>query len=88
MRLRLGQSLIRRLLWTALAVALLLWGAAGGQAGFVAILAGLYLVVHVAAGGRAPWQRNWKDYLIYVAISLVLIAAIAVYALVQVYRGQ
>jgi hypothetical protein len=53
----------------------------------VAVLAGLYLVVYGAGGGPFPWHRKRRDYFIYVVISLAVIAAIAVYAIIEVYRG-
>ena len=87
MRPRLQWSPIQRVLWTAFATAFLLWAASRGHARLVAVLAGLYLVVYGAGGGPFPWHRKRRDYFIYVVISLAVIAAIAVYAIIEVYRG-
>jgi hypothetical protein len=88
MRSRLDPSPNQRAACTVVAVALLFWGAGGGHARFFAALAGFYLIVYAAGGGRVPWKINWKDYFIYVAISLALVAAIIVYVLIQVHRGH
>jgi len=75
----------QRAVWTVVAVALLLWGAGGGHARFFAALAGFYLILYAAGGGRVPWEISARDYFLYVAISVAIVAAILVYAFVQVH---
>ncbi len=88
MRSRLELSPYQRLLWSVVAVALLLWGAAGGHARFFAALAGFYLIVYAAGGGRVPWKINWRDYFLYVVISVSLVVAIVLYAWIEAHRGR
>jgi hypothetical protein len=88
MRSRLELSPYQRAVWTVVAIALLLWGAAGGYARFFAALAGFYIIVYAAGGGRVPWKISWRDYFLYVVISVSIVAAIIVYVFVQVHRGR
>jgi hypothetical protein len=85
---RLELSPYQRAVWSVVAIALLLWGAAGGYARFFAALAGFYLILYAAGGGRVPWKISWGDYFLYVVISVSIVAAIIVYAFVQVHRGR
>lgn len=80
MRSRLELSPFQRFVCSMAAVALLLWGAAGGHGRFFAALVGFYIIVYTAAGGRVPWKISWRDYFLYVAISVSLVIAIVLYA--------
>ena len=88
MRSRLELSPNQRAIWSVIALALLMWGVGGEHGRFFAALAGFYLILYASAGGRVPWKISWKDYLLYIAISLSLVAAIAVYVLLTAHRNQ
>jgi hypothetical protein len=84
MKSRLELSPYQRLLCSVIAVALLVWGLGGkGRVGlgrFFGILAAFYLILYVAGGGRVPWKISWKDYLLYIAISVALVVGIILHA--------
>ena len=96
MKSRLELSPYQRLLCSVIAVGLLVWGLGGeGRVGlgrFFGILAASYLILYVAGGGRVPWKISWKDYLIYVVISVSLVvslvAAIFLFAYISAHRGR
>jgi hypothetical protein len=92
MKSRLELSPYQRLLCSVIAVALLFWGLGGkGRVGlgrFFGILAAFYLILYVAGGGRVPWKISRKDYLLYVVISLSMVAAAVLYAYISVHRGR
>ena len=83
MRSRLELSPSQRLLWTVVAVALLLWGASGGYGLFFAALAGSFIIGYAAGGGRIPWKITWRDYFLYVAISVALVVTVILYVWVS-----
>ena len=85
---RLELSPTQRAIWSVVAVALLFWGVDGGHARLLAALVGFWLILYAAGGGRVPWKISWKDYFLYAAIAVSLVAAILVYAFVQVHRGR
>ncbi len=70
------------------AIAILIWGAGQGGVHFFAAVAGFYIILYAAGGGRVPWKISWRDYFLYVAISVSLVAAVIGYALIQVRRGR
>ncbi|HEX7422987.1 MAG TPA: hypothetical protein VF311_03740, partial [Terriglobales bacterium] len=75
MRSRMDLPPYQRVAWTLVAIALLVWGAGEGHAGFFVALAGFYLIAYAAGGGRVPWKISWRDYFLYIAISVSLVAA-------------
>jgi hypothetical protein len=88
MQSRLKLPPYQRLLLTVGAAALLFWAAAGGEGRQLAGLAGCFLILYAAGGGRVPWKVSWKDYLLYVVISVSLVAAVILYAILQAHRGR
>jgi hypothetical protein len=92
MKSRLELSPYQRFFWTVVAVGLLIWGWGGeGRVGlgrFFGILAAVGLILYVAGGGRVPWKITWKDYLLYIAISVAVVTAALLYAYISVYRGR
>jgi len=75
-------------MWTVVAVVLIVWGVEGGHVRFFAALAGFYLILYAAGGGRVPWKISGKDYLLYIAIAVAIVAATLVFAFFQVHRGR
>jgi hypothetical protein len=88
MQSRLKLPPYQRLLLTVVAAALLFWAAAGGEGRQLAGLTGCFLILYAAGGGRVPWKVSWKDYLLYVVISVSLVAAVILYATLQAHRGR
>jgi hypothetical protein len=92
MKSRLELSPYQRLWCLVIAFALLVWGLGGkgrvGPGRFFGTLAVFYLIGYVAGGGRLPWKISWKDYLLYIAISVSLVAAAVLYAYISVHRGR
>ncbi len=70
------------------AIALLLWGVGGGHARLLAAVVGFYLILYAAGGGRVPWKIRWRDYFLYIAISVSLVLAVIIYAFIQVRLGR
>ena len=88
MRSRLELSASLRAVWASVAVVLLFWGARGGTARFFASLVGFLAIVYAAGGGRVPWRIPWKDYALYLLISLSIIALVIIYAFSQASTGR
>jgi hypothetical protein len=88
MKSRLDLSPSQRSLCTVIGVVLLLWAARGGEARQLTGLAGCLLILYAAGGGRVPWKVSWKDYLFYVVISVSLVAAVILYAILRAHRGR
>lgn len=84
MRSRLELTPIQRATWSVVAIALLFWGFRGGHVRLLAAVVGFYLILYAAGGGRVPWKVSWKDYFLYIAIAVSIVAAIIIYAFVQV----
>jgi hypothetical protein len=45
-------------------------------------------LLYVAGGGRLPWKIKFRDYLIYVAVSLALVAAVVLYAVYGAHKTR
>jgi hypothetical protein len=92
MRSRLELPPYQRFLWTVIAVGLLVWGWGGkgriGPGRFLGTLAVVGLILYAAGGGRVPWKINWKDYILYIVISVSLVVAIVGYAFLQAHKGH
>ena len=74
-----------RLLLSVAGVTVLLAGA--GHSHDLRIFFGSWAVAlvlfYVAGGGRRPWKIKWKDYVLYLLISVSLVVAIFLYAWYQ-----
>ena len=87
MRARLEPTPRQRAIWTVVAIALLFWGLAGDRVRQLVAVAGFFLILYAAGGGRLPWKVRAKDYLVYIAIALLLVAAMIVYTLYLIRFG-
>jgi len=78
---------MQRAIWSVAAIALFTWGIVGGLTRLVAAVTGSLLILYAVAGGRFPWKIKFKDYVLYIAIGLLLVAVMVVYTLYLIRFG-
>lgn len=87
MRSRLEVTRSQRVALIVAAFALLAWGAGGSHVRLFAAVIGFLLILYAAGGGRVPWKIKFKDYVLYIAIGLVLVTAMVIYTLYLIRFG-
>jgi len=54
---------------------------------FGAVVA-FYALLYIAGGGRVPWRIKFRDYLVYVAISLAIVGMVLLFAVYQAHKTR
>ena len=75
-----------RLVLSIAAVAVLVAGVGGHPHNVGIVVASVttfFVILYIAGGGRLPWKIRLRDYLLYVLISLLVVAIVILFAVYQ-----
>jgi hypothetical protein len=54
---------------------------------FVSVVA-FYVLLYIAGGGRVPWKIKFRDYLVYILISVGIVGVVLLIAIYEAHKAR